>query len=162
MSKTLSATLYYAIWCGHCKRMKPDWDKLAEICKKNAKHIENKYNIKITCESYDADKDREEVDKANVNGFPTIHIGDEVYNGDRTAAAILRAILKHGTATTNDIESDISKWVNDDEIKVEKSMTPVLDSLMGIQAGGKYDNRTLYYKYMKYKKKYNQIKINMI
>jgi hypothetical protein len=41
-------------------------------------------------------------------------------------------------------------------------MTPVLDSLMGIQAGGKYDNRTLYYKYMKYKKKYNQIKMNMI
>ena len=160
MSKSVSATLYYAVWCGHCKRMKPDWERVVKICKENKDYITNKYNLVLACNSYDADKDNE-VELAGINGFPTIHINEEIYNGERSTAAILRAILKHGTS--NDaIESDISKWCNNGYDKVKKLETPILDSLTGFQAGGKYDSITLYYKYMKYKKKYNQIKMKMI
>tara|TARA_Y100000591_G_scaffold324886_1_gene344989 strand:+ start:25 stop:444 length:420 start_codon:yes stop_codon:yes gene_type:complete len=54
--------LYYVEWCPHCKVVKPHWDKLEKDADLN--HINIK---KINCE-----ENEEEVEKNNIEGFPTI------------------------------------------------------------------------------------------
>jgi protein disulfide-isomerase-like protein len=78
--------LYFAPWCGHCKTLKPEWAKL------------EKEGIKgVTISSVNADEEKEKVEEAGVEGFPTIILYNkgkkEVYNGPRTA-------------------EDISKWAS--------------------------------------------------
>lgn len=73
MSKSLSVTLYYADWCGHCNDFKPEWKKLNE----NISNLKKKYNnINIVLEKY-SDKDLEKIGGGKINneqirGFPTI------------------------------------------------------------------------------------------
>lgn len=82
MSNKTVVQLFYADWCGHCQNFKPEWQKFKELANKN--------NIKV--EEYEADKDKQKVEEADVNGFPTIRINKEDYNGQRTAEAILAYI----------------------------------------------------------------------
>lgn len=79
--------LYYANWCGHCTRFKPEWEAIkTKLQEHGIKHSE-----------YEHGKDAEEVERANVKGFPTIRIAmngnpEEDYTGERTADAILSAV----------------------------------------------------------------------
>ena len=74
--------LFYADWCGHCQKVKPEWEKAA-------KDEKGKGNmIKINC----GDKEGKSADlmsKYKVEGFPTIIVFDDgeptEYNGGRTA-----------------------------------------------------------------------------
>lgn len=84
-------TLYYADWCGHCVRFKPVWKELKEYIKSN--------KIPIIMEDYEADKDKEIVDKAGVRSFPTILVEEETkktfeYNGDRSSVRKILDTLK--------------------------------------------------------------------
>jgi thiol-disulfide isomerase/thioredoxin len=79
----IKVQLFYANWCGHCNKFKPEWEQFKKLADgDNIKH-----------EEYEADKDKQKVDEANVSGFPTIRItmngNTEDYNGERTADAIL-------------------------------------------------------------------------
>jgi thiol-disulfide isomerase/thioredoxin len=59
-------TLYYAEWCGHCKRLKPDWDKFKQYVKDN--------NLPITIKEVEATElsnESEEI-KNKISGFPTL------------------------------------------------------------------------------------------
>jgi len=78
--------LFYAPWCGHCKTMKPDYEKLREKYKKNP----NKKVVMINCDDH-----KEFASKAGVQGFPTLRLyknpkDDKYvdYEGPRTADAI--------------------------------------------------------------------------
>ncbi len=55
--------MFYAPWCGHCKKAKPEFDKL-----------EKTYKGKVTIISINADdKESEELVKShNIKGYPTI------------------------------------------------------------------------------------------
>ena len=70
---------FFAPWCGHCKRMKPDWDKLME-----------KYEDSTTVVVADVDcinDGKPLCDKVGVKGFPTVKYGSlgnlEDYKGGR-------------------------------------------------------------------------------
>ena len=73
--------MYYADWCGHCKRTKPEFEKLG-----------NKYkNIKIVALNAEDPENKDLVKSQGINGFPTIRfyqsgINDKYdeYSGDRT------------------------------------------------------------------------------
>jgi len=78
--------LFYAPWCGHCKTMKPDYEKLRKKYMKNP----NKNVVMIDCDDH-----KEFASKAGVQGFPTIRLYKNPkdnkyvdYEGPRTAEAI--------------------------------------------------------------------------
>jgi protein disulfide-isomerase A1 len=68
---------YYAPWCGHCKKMAPDYEKIGEHYKGNDK-------ILIA----EMDSTENEVSSVEVQGFPTLKLwlnGEPVdFEGDRT------------------------------------------------------------------------------
>ena len=66
-----SMVLFYAPWCGHCKNMMGDWDKL------KSKAPEGVKIVKVNC-----DKKPELAERHKVKGFPTIILfkgGKKVY-----------------------------------------------------------------------------------
>ena len=75
---------YFASWCGHCKRMKPDWDKLMTAFKDHPTtaivDVECTAGGKSLC------------DEVGVRGYPTIKYGDpndlQDYKGGRDFAAL--------------------------------------------------------------------------
>ena len=77
-----------ADWCGHCKKASPEFNKLLSVSPITLKDG-NKVSVKIL----DADKDKSEMSKYNVKGFPTVLIVDNgvttEYPGERTASGII-------------------------------------------------------------------------
>jgi len=79
---------FFAPWCGHCKKMKPDWDKLAEELAENPKvmiaDVDCTAGGKPLC------------DTKGVKGFPTIKYFNppdeegEDYKGGRDYASLLK------------------------------------------------------------------------
>ena len=55
--------VFYAPWCGHCKRLHPEWDKAAAALKGVAKFGK-----------VDADADKELNNRYGIRGFPTIKV----------------------------------------------------------------------------------------
>jgi protein disulfide-isomerase-like protein len=54
---------FYAPWCGHCKKLAPDYEKVAAV-------FANEKNVVIA--NIDADAQKEKAGKYGVTGFPTI------------------------------------------------------------------------------------------
>ena len=66
--------LFSATWCGHCKKLMPEWKK-----------FENQYNNKdnILIVNIDSDDNKDIVKKHGVKGFPTIKFCPKgIYNPD--------------------------------------------------------------------------------
>lgn len=78
-----------ADWCGHCKKAAPEFKKLM-----NSSPITLKDGSKVTIKILDADKDKSELSKYKVRGYPSILIidGDNVteYPGERTANGVIQ------------------------------------------------------------------------
>mmetsp|Transcript_27918 Transcript_27918/g.61277 ORF Transcript_27918/g.61277 Transcript_27918/m.61277 type:complete len:250 (-) Transcript_27918:220-969(-) len=58
---------FYAPWCGHCKRMTPEYKKLGELVNSNPK-----LKGRVVIAKVNADAHRSLGDKFEVRGFPTI------------------------------------------------------------------------------------------
>mmetsp|Transcript_49537 Transcript_49537/g.111424 ORF Transcript_49537/g.111424 Transcript_49537/m.111424 type:complete len:220 (+) Transcript_49537:82-741(+) len=73
---------FFATWCGHCKRMKPDWDKLMSEFK-DSKTI---LVADVDCTGSGKSK----CEEVGVKGYPAIKYGDpgdlQDYKGGRTFA----------------------------------------------------------------------------
>lgn len=86
-SSSRAVIICKADWCGHCKKAAPEFQKLVA-----ASPITLKDGSKVTVKILDADKDKAEMDKYKVKGFPTVLIADGAniteYPGERTASAI--------------------------------------------------------------------------
>ncbi|XP_051175352.1 protein disulfide-isomerase A3 [Leptopilina boulardi] len=83
-----SLVMFYAPWCGHCKRLKPEFAKAAELLKDNDPPISL---IKVDC----TEGGKESCNKFSVSGYPTLKIfaGSDMvndYNGPREAAGIAK------------------------------------------------------------------------
>jgi len=90
-SSSPQLVLFYADWCGHCKKLMPEWDKAAdEVNKKDKPRM-----IKVDVGGKEAAQ-QELVKKYGVDGYPTIILFKDgqwnAYNGDRTKAALLSAL----------------------------------------------------------------------
>eukprot|EP00958_Prasinococcus_capsulatus_P015111 scaffold1603_cov415-Prasinococcus_capsulatus_cf.AAC.19 len=56
---------FFAPWCGHCKKLKPAWDQLAEEFKSNA-------NVAIVDVDCTKDESKSLCTKFGVKGYPTV------------------------------------------------------------------------------------------
>lgn len=76
---------FFAPWCGHCKKMKPDWDKLMDEFKGSATQLV----AEVDCTS---DGGKPLCESNGVRGYPTLKWGDpsslEDYSGGRTFDAL--------------------------------------------------------------------------
>ena len=74
--------LFYADWCGHCQKVKPDWEKAATAVNTS----EDKKMIMVNC-GEGTDDDQKVMKKYNVDGYPTIikfvNGTPSLYRGDR-------------------------------------------------------------------------------
>lgn len=78
-----------AEWCGHCKRAKPEFDRLVR-----ASPIKLQDGSEVTVRMIDEALQKEEVKKLGVQGYPTIKfipIGDAAvdYSGERTYSGVM-------------------------------------------------------------------------
>ena len=75
-SKIPTLLLFYAEWCGYCRKFKPTWDKLKKLISSDKLNM-----IKI-------DSDNKLVKQFKIDGYPTIMLIDDdnmiKYNGDRS------------------------------------------------------------------------------
>lgn len=87
-SASKSIVICKADWCGHCKKAVPEFNKLL-----SASPITLKDGTKATVKILDADKDKSEISKYNVKGYPTVLVVDggqtTEYPGERTASGII-------------------------------------------------------------------------
>ena len=86
--KSREVVICKADWCGHCKKAAPEFQKLAA-----ASPITLNDGSKATVKILDADKDKSEMSKYKVKGFPTVLIVDggqtTEYPGERTASGVI-------------------------------------------------------------------------
>jgi len=91
---------FFAPWCGHCKRLTPIWEKLAQIY-----HTEPG----VVIGSVDADNYKDLGSKHGVSGFPTLiyfsktNKNGDRYNGGRELPELIEHINRE--AGTNRLES---------------------------------------------------------
>lgn len=83
-----SLVICKADWCGHCKKAAPEFQKLL-----GASPMTLKDGSKIVVKILDADKDKSEISKYKVKGYPTILIDSNgqttEYPGERTASGVI-------------------------------------------------------------------------
>lgn len=110
--------MFYAPWCGHCKRLKPEYAKAAELLKDD----ENKIALaKVDC----TEAGKETCNKFSVSGYPTLKIfkNGEVsqeYNGPREAAGIvkyMRAQVGPASREVNSLE-EFEKFIGTHEASI--------------------------------------------
>lgn len=90
---------YYAPWCGHCKKLEPEWKKAAEALKGVA-----------VLGALDATVHTQAAQKLGVQGYPTIKVyrdgalqGD--YDSGRTADAIIKYVKGNSGPAVTAVES---------------------------------------------------------
>jgi thiol-disulfide isomerase/thioredoxin len=78
-----TVSLYTMKGCPHCEAFKPEWEKFTA-------------NLPSGVQANKIDAEDPKAAAAGIKGFPTIVITkdgkDSVYNGDRTAAALTKAV----------------------------------------------------------------------
>jgi len=96
---------FYAPWCGHCKRLAPTWEQLAQ----KFEAVDGVKIAHVDCTAGD-NVNKELCNSNGVNGFPTLNIYKdgvkvEEYNGKRDLAQLQEFVEKHLSAKTADKEA---------------------------------------------------------
>lgn len=99
---------FYAPWCGHCKRLAPEWDKVGEAFTASTD---------VLIAKVDADADKTLGGRFGVSGFPTIKFfpkgstQPEDYTGGRTAEDII-AYIGERTGARSKVSKPVSHVVD--------------------------------------------------
>jgi len=139
-------TLYHAVWCGHCVNFQPEWEKLKQLAKEK--------NIKT--ESYEAEQDKDVMQKDGIRAFPTImlQINDDKieYVGERTADKIMD---KFDEIVGNMWEESKEKKNSGEKVgKFEEERNFKFTSSGGKRSGRDINNLEEYNEYKKLKYQY--------
>lgn len=81
-SKQKTFALFYAPWCGHCKRFMPVWDKFWR---------ENKDRTDVTITKINCDENKDFAKKAGISGFPTLKYYPEGFSNLDVSQVFKRA-----------------------------------------------------------------------
>ena len=92
-SNKKSLVMFYADWCGHCKKLKPTWDELSKEVNEN--ESSGVKMVKVNCgDPNKNEKHKLIMKKYDIAGYPTIKLieGDKVseYEGQRTKEGIMK------------------------------------------------------------------------
>ncbi|XP_015599675.1 protein disulfide-isomerase A3 [Cephus cinctus] len=128
--------MFYAPWCGHCKRLKPEYAKAAELLRGNEPPITL---AKVDC----TEGGKSTCNKYSVSGYPTLKIFAKSelvndYNGPREAAGIAKYMKAQvGPASKELTGEDCQKaFLDSDEVGVigyfEKDDSPLAASFHAV------------------------------
>jgi protein disulfide-isomerase A1 len=99
---SLAFVEFYAPWCGHCKKLVPEWEKVAELANS------------VLVAKVDAVAEKKLAEKHGVQGFPTLKLFrggsavSKLYQGERTAdkMAAWLEVWKRGPLLDTSISQD--------------------------------------------------------
>lgn len=109
----------YAPWCGHCKKLDPEWTKLAKKIQKE------ELTDLLAVGKIDGTANDSPVETMDWTGFPTIYMVKAgmtepvVYEGERTAKGLWKYIKKHATKAQEireRVEKNKKKQNRDEEL----------------------------------------------
>lgn len=107
---------FYAPWCGHCKKLAPEYEKAAQKLKKDTPYIPL---AKVDCTA-----EKETADKYDIQGFPTLKFfinGQAIeYSGGRTEEEIIQWIKKKSGPSSIEISTQegLTKLKSDNPVTV--------------------------------------------
>jgi len=117
-SMDTALVMFYAPWCGHCKRMKPEFEKAASILEGNDPPV---HLVKVDC----TESGKDTCGKFEVRGYPTLKIfrGGELsqdYNGPREVNGIVKYMKAQVGPSSKECssDSDVDKLRQKDEVVV--------------------------------------------
>ena len=104
--------LFYAPWCGHCKKFHPEYEKAATVLRK-----ENLYLAKV-----DATVEKKLAQKFEIQGFPTVKLfikGQPIeYNGGRRESEVINWMRKKTGPATKTLKTveEVEKFQKDNDV----------------------------------------------
>ena len=109
----------FAPWCGHCKKMKPDWDKLME----ETAGSETQLVADVDCTA----DGKPICDENGVRGFPTLKYGDpsdlQDYQGSRDYDALAKFVKEELKPVCSPSNLDLCDDDKKKEIETYMSMS---------------------------------------
>ena len=132
---------FYAPWCGHCKKLAPEYVKAAEILAKEDPPV---YLAKV-----DATEEKELADRYEIQGFPTLKwiVNQKAveYNGGRTAEEIVSWIKKRTGPPSQEVsDSDLKTLKLKDKIVVAFFGDKESTEYKAFQEAATEDDKTTY------------------
>lgn len=110
--------MFYAPWCGHCKKLKPEYAKAAGIIQTNDPPVTL---AKVDC----TEGGKETCNKYGVSGYPTLKIfrnGEfsSEYNGPREAGGIVKYMKAQVGPSSKELKSlsDFEDFLTKDDVAV--------------------------------------------